>query len=259
MSRICLIHWHADEGAARAATLRVMGYDVDFAVPEGPSFLRRNRQAPPDVFLIDLTRLPSQGRDMAVALRQSAATRPVPLVFAGGDATKIGRIHELLPDAFFTGWDGMAATLERALAEPPASPVVPSSAMAGYSGTPLPKKLGIKENTTVRLLEPPDGFRRTLGELPAGVRVTETAAARPDLVIWFVRSARHLQADLAGVLPLTAEARLWIAWPKKGSAQAGDLGQTDVRAAGLAAGLVDYKICAIDDTWSGLLFTRRRA
>ncbi|MBN2431012.1 MAG: DUF3052 family protein [Acidobacteria bacterium] len=131
--------------------------------------------------------------------------------------------------------------------------------MAGYSGTPLPKKLGIKEHTNVRLLAPPAGFRRTLGGLPAGATVTEAAADQPDLVIWFVRSDRHLQAGLAQVLPLAAQAPVWIAWPKKGSALAADLTQVRVRATALAAGLVDYKICAIDETWSGLLFTRRSA
>lgn len=259
MTRLCLIHWHPDAGTARAAELRALGYAVDFEIPDTPGFLRRLRARPPDLFVIDLTRLPSRGRDMGLALRQSVATRPVPLVFADGDPAKVGRIGELLPDAFFAGWDDMAATLKQALAEPPESPVVPSSALAGYSGTPLPKKLRIKEHTNVRLLAPPAGFRRTLGGLPAGATVTEAAADQPDLVIWFVRSDRHLQAGLAQVLPLAAQAPVWIAWPKKGSALAADLTQVRVRATALAAGLVDYKICAIDETWSGLLFTRRSA
>jgi CheY-like chemotaxis protein len=258
MPRICLIHWHAEEGAARAARLRAMGYDVDFAVPDGPAFFRRARQAPPDVFLIDLTRLPSQGRDMAVALRQSAATRPVPLVFAGGESAKVRRIRDLLPDAVYAEWTAIGPAVEGALAHPPREPVVHASAMAGYSGTPLPRKLGIRENATVLLLHPPADFGLTLGTLPANVTLTEDPTVEPDLVIWFARDRRSLQADLDRAVALARRSPVWIAWPKKASTITSDLGQADVRAAGLAAGLVDYKICAIDGTWSGLLFTRRR-
>jgi hypothetical protein len=128
---------------------------------------------------------------------------------------------------------------------------------SGYSGTPLPKKLGIKEGTTVSLVGAPDGFgfQQTLGGLPEGARLRRGRTAGADLVLWFVGTRREFDRGLERQAQLDV---LWIVWPKKTSALAGDLTQNVVRAAGLAAGLVDYKVCAVDETWSGLLFRRRR-
>ena len=129
---------------------------------------------------------------------------------------------------------------------------------AGYSGTPLPKKLGIKSGTVLALLDAPPGFTRTLGEISAGVTLTAAFDAATTIAIWFVRRRADLAAGIARRAAGLGDAKLWIAWPKKTSALAGDLGQQDVRDLGLAHGLVDFKVCAIDATWSGLLFTRRK-
>src|SRR5579863_1156934 len=136
--------------------------------------------------------------------------------------------------------------------------------MAGYSGTPLAKKLGIKPESLVALLGAPSDFERRLTGLPDGVRFTTRAAGTPELVIWFATSRRHLDGRAADVARLVVAGRagrtgggLWIAWPKKASGVATDLTEDVVRRAGLAHGLVDYKVCAIDTTWSGLKFARR--
>jgi hypothetical protein len=123
---------------------------------------------------------------------------------------------------------------------------------AGYSATPLPKKLGIKPGSTVALVDAPDGFERELPE--AAVR--RGARGRFELAIWFVRAARDLRPER--MASLARNGPLWIAWPKRASGWETDLTENVVRVAGLAHGLVDYKVCAIDDTWSGLLFARRR-
>jgi len=140
--------------------------------------------------------------------------------------------------------------------------------MAGYSGTPLVKKLGIKPATTLALLSAPDGFTRLLEGLPADVRVVRrrsedslsprrrpTAAA--DVTIWFVTAQRDLDRRISRVATAMG-AGLWISWPKKTSGKLTDLTENLVRDAGLACGLVDYKVCAIDETWSGLKFARRK-
>jgi hypothetical protein len=132
----------------------------------------------------------------------------------------------------------------------------PPVASAGYSGTPLPRKLVIKPGTTASLVGAPAGFEAVLGELPEGARVRRGRAAGADLVLWFVRSQRALYRDLARYARL--EVPVWIIWPKKASGVVSDLSETVVRAAGLQAGIVDYKVCAVDETWSGLLFRRRR-
>lgn len=130
--------------------------------------------------------------------------------------------------------------------------------LAGYSGTPLVKKLGIKPDTTLALLDAPRGFRRELVGLPSGVRVRTDMTGRPDLTVWFVMSARGLDVRIAAMSQSMGQG-LWIAWPKKASGLASDITETEVRSAGLANGLVDYKVCAVNAIWSGLKFARRKA
>ena len=257
MQRVRLIHWHAAEAEERARWLRSAGYEVDHK-PLDPDGLRALREDPPGAVVIDLSRVPSQGRDVAVGLRAYKATRYVPLVFVGGDPEKVARIKELLPDATYTTWDGVGPSLEQAIAHPPATPVVPGSTMAGYAGAPLPKKLGIKANSTVALVGAPQAFESTLGQLPEGVILRREAGSRGDVTLWFVRSRQELEERIGEMGVHAKGGGLWILWPKKASAIVTDLSQTVVRDLGLASGLVDFKVCAVDATWSGLRFTRRK-
>ncbi len=258
MPRVALVHWNASETAARVARLRAAGYEATAAPTDGRAAYEAIRREGPQAVVIDLDRLPSHGRDLAAYLRQSKATRHLPIVFAGGEPDKVAAIRRLLPDAAFASWRGIRRALDAALAGPLEEPVVPASVMAGYSGTPLPKKLGIKPGNAVALIAPPEGFEATLGDLPAGASLRSSARGRLDLTIWFVRERRELAHKMAAMARRAAAAPLWIAWPKKTSALASDFGESEVRSFGLAAGLVDYKICAIDGTWSGLLFRQRR-
>ncbi len=239
------------------AELQAAGYRVSFDLLD-PVVLRALKSDPPDAFVIDLTRLPSHGRDVAVGLRSSAETRPVPLVFVEGDPQKVARIRDLLPDAVYTTWQHITAAVEDAIAHPPQYPAVPDSALAGYSGTPLPKKLGIKPGSVVALLDAPDGFAATLGALPDGVELRWANRGRRDLTIWFVTARSQLERKMERVAA-AATSGLWIAWPKQASGIATDITENVVREAGLAAGLVDHKVAAIDSTWSGLRFARRKA
>ncbi len=132
--------------------------------------------------------------------------------------------------------------------------------MAGYSGTPLPKKLGIKPDHLVALINAPLGFDVTLGELPIGVVVNSDSASRfpIDVIVFFTKSERELRKRFKVAAKRLAPAGgLWIAWPKRASGVATDLTENAVRAIGLEAGLVDNKVCAVDDTWSGLRFVLR--
>jgi hypothetical protein len=254
---VYLVHWNAAEAEQRAGKLRDAGYVVDCR-PLTPAVLRRLREDPPAAFVIDLGRLPSQGRDLGVGLRSYKSTRNVPLVFVGGDPEKVRRVRELLPDAVYTSRGRIRSALGRAIARPPADPVVPKSPMAGYAGAPLVKKLGIKEHAVVLLIGAPQGFERTLGKLPDGVVLRSRAGARCDLALWFVKSQKELNRRIEKMVGLAENGGLWIVWPKKSSGVAGDLTQPVVRKIGLAASLVDYKVCSIDATWTGLRFTRKR-
>ena len=220
--------------------------------------LRALRADPPDAVVIDLSRLPAQGRDLGVALRRSKSTRRVPLVFVGGSRAKVAGVKQHLPDAAYGDWRGIRPTLRRAIAHPPTDPVKPASALAAYSGTPLPKKLGIKPDSVVALVGAPEGFEDLLGELPEGVTLRPRAQGRCDLIVWFAASRRELERRVARLGSVAGAGGLWIAWPKKASGVVTDLSERVVREAGLAAGLVDYKIAAIDETWSGLRFARRK-
>lgn len=131
---------------------------------------------------------------------------------------------------------------------------------AGYSGTPLPKKLGIKEGHLVAAMSAPSGFDATLGALPSGVRVRSGLRGNGpfDVIVAFVRSEAELvdRFDRAR-RKLAIAGGLWVAWPKQSSPLATDLRESHVRGYGLSTGLVDNKVCAIDDDWSGLRFVVR--
>ncbi len=131
--------------------------------------------------------------------------------------------------------------------------------MAGYSGTPLVKKIGIKENHRVLLIEAPAGFGKTLGKLPAGTKVLKAAEAPVDVVVGFAKSRSDVTARFAETVGhLDQAGMIWISWPKKASGVATELNENIVREIGLAKGLVDIKVCAVDDVWSGLKFVIRK-
>jgi hypothetical protein len=256
---VLLIHWDVPEAQARVARLESMGYSASFLNRTGPGLLREIKANLPSAILIDLSRLPSQGRDVAVALRLSGPTRPIPIVFIDGLPEKVLVVRQTLPDAMYSTWTHLAEDLPKAILRPPQNPVVPESALAGYAGKSTGAKLGIKPGSIVALLNAPPDFAATLEPLPKGVSLRRQMGDDCELVLWFVRSRRELQDGIALRAMRLLDARLWILWSKKSSGQSGDLTQASVRELGLAQGLVDYKIASIDTTWSGLLFTRRKA
>ncbi len=131
--------------------------------------------------------------------------------------------------------------------------------MAGYSGTPLVKKIGIKENHRVLLLGAPDGFGQTLGELPKGVKIIKSAAAPINVVVGFAKTRSDVAARFSSTMDhLDTAGMIWIGWPKKASKIVTELDENVVREIGLARGLVDIKVCAIDEVWSGLKFVIRK-
>lgn len=130
--------------------------------------------------------------------------------------------------------------------------------MAGYSGAPLPNKLGIKPGGRLALVSAPDGFDAMLGELPAGVETVVGDGPPADVIVFFTTELASLASRFQSLREqLATGGGLWIAWPKKASGVPTDLTENVVRAIGLAHGLVDNKVCAIDETWSGPRFMRR--
>jgi len=262
VSRVLLVHWHAAECAERAERLRECGFFVDthWRQDAGTELTRSLSAEPPAAVVIDLERLPSHGRAIAAWLRERKALRSVPIVFVpgpeakAGAAEKLARLRAAFPDAVYAAWGKLATALPKAIANPPRDPVVPKS--PDYSGTPLPKKLGIKAGGRLVVVR---DFVAALGELPEGVRATKRIAGVIDVVVLFCRELAELRADFAVAAGCLADhGGLWVAWPKKASGVPTDLDDGAVRAFGLDQGLVDTKVCAIDAVWSGLRFSRRR-
>jgi hypothetical protein len=129
---------------------------------------------------------------------------------------------------------------------------------AGYSGTPLPKKLEIKQGSRVATVGAPADFAEMLSPLPPGAKLQRGLRGARDLTIWFVTSRHQLEGDLHRVTPPRGQGSLWVAWPKKASGVKTDLTEDLLRDVILPHGLVDRKVCAIDATWSGLLFSWRK-
>jgi hypothetical protein len=258
MSRVVLVHWNRDEAARRAAELASLGYETLVFAAGSATNLRFFRDTAADVVVIDLSRMPSHGRAIGVVLRQQKATRHVPLVFVGGAPEKVAPIKAVMPDAAYTDWEHVGRDLASVLSSPPKNPVTPVS-ISGYSGTPLPKKLRIREGSTVLLLGAPDGFERKLEPLPPNVQVRDNSRSAADVVLLFVHRLADLHRRFASAERVVGiPGVLWIVWPKKTSALAADVGEREVREFGLGRDWVDYKICAVDETWSGLAFGRRK-
>ena len=256
MARIRLIHWKQEEAKERARRLTRAGHEVDCS-PLNPESLKALKAEPPDAILIDLSRMPSQGRDLGVLLRRTRSTRGVPLVFVGGEQAKIDGVRQLLHDAVYTTWRAVGGSITRALLQGSPDRVVPQSTFAAYAGTPLPRKLGIRPGSVVALIGAPEEFEQTLGPLPEGAVLRTGARGRCDLVVWFARSRREVERRVGKLGEFAGSDGLWIAWPKRASGVSSDLSQTVVRQIGLSAGLVDYRVCSIDETWSALRFTLR--
>ena len=131
--------------------------------------------------------------------------------------------------------------------------------MAGYSGTPLAQKLGFKEGFRAGLINPPKAFEKELGNLPAHVEIFFENLRKPlDLIVLFTDSERNLKREFPRLAQkLANNGMLWISWPKRSSGVATDLSENIIRQIGLDAGLVDVKVCAVNDIWSGLKFVYR--
>lgn len=235
-------------------TLKLPGFTVDASPHRSTRFLTTIGDLAPAAIVIDLDKTPSHGRALAILLRSSKSTQHIPLVFAGGDPEKIGRIRRDLPGSVFTDWSNVAKAVKKAIGGGP-QPAV-ENYMRRFHGSSLAKKLGLKGEVAV--VNSPDHFEPLLGDLE-GVSLRPSISRNASLVIWFVRSRRELEDGLDLMTArLPAGRSLWIAYPKRTGRRATDLAQSELRQAALQIGLVDYKICSIDDDWSALKFTRKK-
>ena len=234
------------------------GHAIDQRPVTGPQDLKRLGLEPPCAVVIDLDRAPARGRDIGLALRQRVATRRIPIVFVATDREVFARLEPLPLEAMQAVPEDIVTAVASALAMPPsgAPPRMPPN--LDYSATPLPRKLGVKAGSRVVLVGAPEGFADLLQPLPPDVVLRTTNRGRRDITLWFTRSRRELERGAARMARAADRGRLWVFWPKRTSPLAADHTQRDVQRAGLAAGLVDFKVCAADADWSGQAFVARR-
>ncbi|MEO7988914.1 MAG: DUF3052 family protein [Chryseolinea sp.] len=123
----------------------------------------------------------------------------------------------------------------------------------GYSGTPLAKKLGIKEGYTIRLVNPPDYYFELFDDLPKDIKIAKDKKSKKNLIHYFTKQLADLEKDIVSLRnEIESNGMIWISWPKKASKVVTDIIEDDIRALALANGLVDVKVCAVDEIWSGL-------
>jgi CheY-like chemotaxis protein len=257
MSRVRLLHWNPSEAVNYVELLQAAGYDVEYDHEFRPGLMRLWRESPPDAFVIDLSRLPSQGREIAIALRQSPILRRMPIVFCEGAEEKVSRIRAELPDAVYSRAGTLRSALKQAIANPPKEPAKPTAMMDRYASRTVAQKLGIKESSSVMLVDPPRDYAKALGELPAHVEFLEQSDKVASVTLCFVREVHSLRRTLSEVRALAAATKLWILWPKKASGVGGDITEGLIREHALELGLVDYKICSVNEVWSAMLFASK--
>jgi hypothetical protein len=221
----------------------------------------RLRDDAPAAIVFDLDRRPSLARDLATAILASKSTCHIPFVFARSVGEKMERIRAELPDALFTTWDEIGVALVSAIENPPVTVVRPEGHMQRYAGSSLAKKLGVKPGMNVALLgSPPESFEESVAHRMEDAEMDRRVTPQTGMILWFVRS--NVEIDMAAADAarwLARDRQVWIVYPKRAGRYKVDFTQNDVRAAGIAAGLVDYKICAVDEDWSGLKFARRKS
>jgi hypothetical protein len=258
MTTVKLISWHPDL-PTKAAALKARGRTIDSApLIKTSSVVGELASLNPSVLVLDLDKLPSHCREIAVALRTSKSARHIPILFAGGEPEKITRIRTELPDAHYTSWPEAPHALTDLLKHPSTKPYI--SLHDKPSTTPLPQKLGIKPDAQIALLAAPDNFEDLLGDLPETTTFTTRLTPDTHLALSFIRSLPDLAATLDLLtLRLPKQASAWIIYPKRTSRHRPDFNENHVRNAALAINLVDYKACSIDSDWSALKFAWRKS
>jgi len=256
MQRVRLFHWKSKEAEALIAKLRAAGFEaVHRAETQSPS-VRELKESGAVAVVIDLSRLPSHGKYVGAWVRGAKSTRHIPLVFVGGEAEKVAAIKKQMPDAVYSSIAGVGAALKKAIAQPPRDPVVPRQMMETAPGRTAAQKMGIREGSTVGLIDPPADYLKVLGVLPQGVVLEEDSRRVCPLTVWFVHDPGEYEAALPSRRLLAARSRLWIVWQK---GRRDGLNGNFVREAALAMGLVDYKICSLDGVWTGMVFAVKKA
>lgn len=264
MSRVYLVHNGADGMETQANALRTSGFEVDTFDNDGDYDLVKKsmvrwRKAPPEVFVLDMTRRPSVNKYLGVMIRGRESFKTIPIVYAGGDAEKMEPIKRAIPDAVFSSWRGAVKAIRKALVAPVETPAKKPQIMDLYKDRTVCQKLGIEEGMRVGIVDPPRELESLLTGLPEGVELVEETGPAMRVTLWFVRDYDLFLTMLTKMIRVAAISKLWVAFPKKRPGSKDTINQKLVREAIRAAGLVEYKICSMGDVWSAMAFSARKS
>jgi CheY-like chemotaxis protein len=258
MRRVRLIHWKPEEASPIAEALKDAGFEVDFDGKIAPEILRAVRMFPPDAVVIDLSRLPSHGREVAIALRGNKSTRQIPILFLDGAPEKVAIVRQKLPDAAYCERARLVGALRKCIKEGAGNPVVPVQMMDRYAARTTAQKLGIAAGSKVAVMDAPRDYARVIGTLPDGVEFDEESWNGCAVTVWFVEEPEAFLSALPKMRKAAAVSKLWVAWRKKAARKDSLLNETIIRDTAIENGLVDYKICSVNETWSGLCFALKK-
>jgi len=257
MKIVKLLSWHEDV-ITKAASLKRHGLTIDLApLIRTSAVVGELAHLNPAALVFDLDKLPSRSREIALILRSSRSAHHIPILFAGGSPEKTKRIRFENPDATYASWHETPCALAALLLHPPETPSI--TPPRDYSAPPLAKKLGMGASMEVALIAAPYGFKELLGDLPESTTLLPVLRPTTALALCFIRSLEDLVSTLDLItLRLPKSASVWIIHPKRTGKHHVDFNQNDIRDESLAAGLVDYKVCSINEEWSALKFAWRK-
>jgi hypothetical protein len=256
VQRVRIIHWRAAESGPLIEACRAGGFEVEYDDVPFPALAKHIRHNQPDALVIDLTRLPSHGREVAMAIRRTKFSRHIPIVFVDGEPEKVAMVRSQIPDATFATRKQLCARIKAAIAHPVANPITPPGVMERYGSRTKAQKLGIKPGTTVAVIDPPRDYETVLGDLGEGVEIVENPASVHPVTLWFMRDPDAVLASLRRMRAIADKTRLWVVRPKGPKSQ---LNENFLREACNEVALVDYKICAVNEHWTGIVFARRKS
>ena len=251
---VSLIYWKAAEAKPLIDLMERAGYSVHYAGDQKPIRMAQLRKIDPVAAVVDLSRMPSNGKYWAAELRASSL-KHLPVVFVGGDRARVGPVKEAIPDAQYTTIQDLTNVLKKV--RPVANPVQPSRMMA--STRPAAVKLGVRENTRVALFDAPRDYLSVIGALPEGATIEEESEEIAPVTLWFVRDPDAYLSGLLTMKKRAAKSKLWVLYPKQQKGKAsGGITQFVLRESAIKVGLVDYKICSVDGTWTGMAFAVKK-
>ncbi len=247
---IRLFHFRASEAQPLIELLTQGGYEVYYPGEREPSPYSKIRAMNPYAVVFDMTRVPSHGRYVAAEIRAHKGIRHIPLVFVDTSDAALDQTRTMFPDATFTTRAKLLAALKKV--KPLVDPATPP--LLG-SGRPTALKLGMKAGLRVGIIDAPPGYAKMLGALPDGVELVEEPAEVLPLTLWFVSDPDEYLSGVRRMRRWATQSRVWVVYPKGNKSP---LTQFTVREGALAVGMVDYKICSIDATWTAMLFTIKK-